>query len=54
MTRKTVQGRPVFLKKLKSGWAVRWGRTVIVRCDTWQGALFEIMRLFEEFDDERR
>lgn len=42
----------MFLKKLKSGWAVRWGRTVIVRSDTWQGALFEIMKLFEEFSDE--
>ena len=54
MIKTTASGRPVFLKRIKSGWAVRWGRTVIVRCDNWRDALWEIMRLFEEFDDERR
>lgn len=52
MTRTTAAGRPVFLKRIKSGWAVRWGRTVIVRCGTWQDALWEIMKLFEEFRDD--
>lgn len=47
MTRTTVEGRPVFLRKTCSGWRVKWGRTVIGVYPTWKDALKEIMELFK-------
>jgi hypothetical protein len=46
MTRSTVDGRPVFLTRTRSGWAVKWGRTIIARRPTWQQALDEILKLY--------
>ena len=47
MTRSTVDGRPVFMRHTRFGWQVRWGRTAIALCRTWQEALDEIIRLYQ-------
>ena len=47
MTRETVDGRAVFLRHTRFGWQVRWGRTAIALCRTWQEALAEILKLYQ-------
>ena len=46
MTKELVDGRPVFLRKTKTGWAVKWGWTIIGHYRSWLEALNEIMELF--------
>lgn len=48
MTRETVDGRAVYLRHTKYGWQVRWGRTAIALCRTWQEALKEIVNLYAQ------
>ncbi len=50
MTRETVDGRAVSLRRTKTGWAVRWGRTVIANCRTWQEAVQNIIALYLQED----
>ena len=47
MIRETAGGRPVYLRRTRFGYVVKWGRTVIVRCADWKEALQEIVALFE-------
>ena len=47
MTREYVDGRPVFLGKTRTGWAVKWGRTIIGYYPTWKEAVAEILGLFK-------
>lgn len=47
MIRETAGGRPVYLKRTRFGYVVKWGRTVIVRCDDWKEALREILSIYE-------
>ena len=48
MIRLTAAGRPVYLVVLKSGYRVKWGRTVIAQHNNWRSALAEILQLFKE------
>ena len=41
-----VDGRPVFLRRTRRGWAVVWGRTVIGHYADLQDALREICGLY--------
>lgn len=45
MTIETVDGRAVFLRRSGNSWQVRWGKTIIASCRTWQEAVDEIMKL---------
>jgi hypothetical protein len=47
MATEIVDGRPVFLRRTREGWAVKWGRTVIGVYPTWKDAVTEIMELFK-------
>lgn len=46
MTVETVEGRPVFLRKTKRGWQVKWGWTIIGHYNDIQNALKDICELF--------
>lgn len=50
MIRLTAAGRPVYLGVLKSGYCVKWGRTVISTHADWLSALAEILQIFKEND----
>lgn len=41
-----VEGLPVYLRRTKTGWAVRWGRTLIGHYAELQDALREICDLY--------
>ena len=47
MTRDTVDGRPVFLSRTRTGWAVKWGRTTVAHFRSWRAALDEIIRMYQ-------
>ena len=47
MVRETADGRPVFLKRTRFGYVVKWGWTVVARCSDWQEALREILEIYE-------
>lgn len=47
MTKDTAGGRPVFLRRTRFGYVVKWGRTVVARCADWHEALREIVSLYE-------
>ena len=47
MAKELVDGRPVWLRKTKTGWAVKWGWTLIGHYADIQDALKEICGLFE-------
>lgn len=46
MKKETVEGLPVFLRRTKHGYLVKWGRTVIARHSSLEAALHEIAELF--------
>lgn len=46
MIRETVEGRPVFLRRTRDGWAVKWGRTIISNHSDPIQAVKEIIELF--------
>ena len=48
MTRTTVDGRPVFLRRTRTGWAVKWGWTIISHHRNWQEAVDEIIELMNK------
>lgn len=47
MAKELVDGRPVFLRKTKTGWTVKWGWTIIGHYTDIQDALKEIIELYE-------
>ena len=50
MPRSTVDGRPVFLRRTRRGWRVKWGWTVLGFYPDLMDALLEIAALYAEFD----
>lgn len=49
MIQLTVSGRPVFLSVVKSGYRVKWGKTIVASSPDWKTAVREIIALFKEY-----